>query len=76
MTDSVTGSLPTVALAVFVVSAVVALAASALLIVRLERIGARLSLSEAGLGLVAALAADLPEISTAVTALLLSLIHI
>lgn len=62
-------SLPTVALAVFVVSAVVALAASASLIVRLERIGARLSLSEAALGLVAALAADLPEISTAVTAL-------
>ena len=62
-------SLPTLALAVFVVSAMVALAASALLIVRLERIGARLSLSEAALGLVAALAADLPEISTAVTAL-------
>jgi cation:H+ antiporter len=66
----VPASLPTVALAVFAVSAIVALAASALLIVRLERIGARLSLSEAGLGLVAALAADLPEISTAVTALL------
>jgi cation:H+ antiporter len=62
-------TLPTVALAVFVVSAAIALAASAQLIVRLERIGARLSLSEAALGILAALAADMPEISTAITAL-------
>ncbi|MBI1377565.1 MAG: hypothetical protein GC157_08810 [Frankiales bacterium] len=60
---------PTVPLAVFVVSATLALVASALLIVRLERIGARLGISEAALGLVAALAADMPEIATAVTAL-------
>ena len=53
----------------FAVSTALALAASAVLIVRLERIGARLSLAEAALGIVAALAADTPEISTAVAAL-------
>jgi len=58
-----------VTLVLFLVSTAVALAASSVLIVRLERIGARLKLTEAALGLVAALAADLPEISTAVTAL-------
>ncbi len=36
---------------------------------RLERIGARLGISEAGLGMVAALAADAPEISAAIGAL-------
>jgi cation:H+ antiporter len=41
-----------------------------LLVVRLERIGKRLGFSEALLGLVAALAADAPEITTAVTALI------
>lgn len=46
-----------------------ALWASHLLIVLLERIGARLSLAEAALGVVAALAADTPEIVTAATAL-------
>jgi len=56
-------------LVLFLVSTAVALAASSVLIVRLERIGARLSLAEAALGVVAALAADLPEISTAVAAL-------
>ena len=56
-------------LALFLASTGVALAASAILIVRLERIGARLALTEAALGIVAALAADTPEISTAVTAL-------
>jgi len=56
-------------LTLFLVSTAVALAASSVLIVRLERIGARLSLAEAALGVVAALAADLPEISTAVAAL-------
>ena len=39
------------------------------LVVRLERVGARLGLSEALLGLLAALAADTPEITSAVTAL-------
>lgn len=58
-----------VTLLVFVVSTAVALAASAVLIERLERVGARLSLAEAALGLVAALAADSPEISTSVAAL-------
>jgi cation:H+ antiporter len=57
-------------LALFLASTVAALAASAVLIVRLERIGARLALAEAALGLLAALAADTPEIATAVTALL------
>lgn len=53
----------------FAVAVAVALAASAILVVRIERIGARLSLTEAVLGLLAALAADTPEIVTAVTAL-------
>lgn len=56
--------------ALFAVAVAAALAASHVLIVRLERIGARLALTEAALGVLAALAADMPEISTAVTALL------
>jgi cation:H+ antiporter len=55
--------------AVFAVAAAVSLGASAVLVVRLERLGARLGLSEALLGLVAALAADTPEVTSAVTAL-------
>jgi cation:H+ antiporter len=51
----------------FAAAVAVALAASAILVVRIERIGARLSLTEAVLGLLAALAADTPEIVTAVT---------
>jgi len=47
----------------------VSLAASWLLVSRLERLGERAGLSEAWLGLVAALAADAPEITSAVTAL-------
>ncbi|HZE05680.1 MAG TPA: hypothetical protein VE127_10675 [Solirubrobacteraceae bacterium] len=54
---------------VFAVAAVVSLATSWLLVSRLERVGARLGLSEALLGMVAALAADAPEITSAVTAL-------
>jgi cation:H+ antiporter len=50
--------------------AAVSLAASYLLVTRLERIGERIGLSEALLGMVAALAADAPEITSAVTALL------
>ena len=45
------------------------LAASWLLVSRLERLGERAGFSEAWLGLVAALAADAPEITSAVTAL-------
>ena len=53
----------------FVVAGAIALAASALLVVRIERVGARLGLTEAALGLVTALAANAPEITSAVTAL-------
>ena len=45
------------------------LAASWLLVSRLERVGARLGLSEGLLGMLAALAADAPEITASVTAL-------
>lgn len=64
-----TGSAVTAAAAGFVLAAAVSLAASAVLVVRLERLGARLGLSEALLGLIAALAADTPEVTSAVTAL-------
>jgi cation:H+ antiporter len=57
------------AVAVFVAGAVVSLATSWLLVSRLERVGERLGLSEALLGVVAALAADAPEITAAVSAL-------
>jgi cation:H+ antiporter len=53
----------------FCVAVVVSLAASWLLVSRLERLGERAGFSEAWLGLVAALAADAPEITSAVTAL-------
>jgi cation:H+ antiporter len=60
-----------VALAVvlFLAGAAVSLGTSYVLVTRLERIGERLGLSEALLGMVAALAADAPEITSAVTAL-------
>ena len=54
---------------VFLLAAAVSLATSWLLVSRLERIGARLGLSEALLGMMAALAADAPEVTSAVTAL-------
>ena len=54
---------------VFVACAVLSLGASWVLVARLERVGARLGLSEALLGMLAALAADAPEITAAVTAL-------
>ncbi len=47
----------------------VSLATSYVLVSRLERVGARLGLTEALLGMLAALAADAPEITAAVTAL-------
>jgi cation:H+ antiporter len=53
----------------FAVGVAVSLAASWLLVSRLERLGERAGFSEAWLGLVAALAADAPEITSAVTAL-------
>ena len=54
---------------VFVLSAIISLTASTLLVTRLERIGERLGVSEALLGLIAALAADGPEITSAITAI-------
>ena len=53
----------------FAGAVVVSLAASWLLVSRLERLAERAGFSEAWLGLVAALAADAPEITSAVTAL-------
>jgi cation:H+ antiporter len=55
--------------AAFVIGAIVSLATSWLLVSRLERLGTRLGLSEALLGIVAALAADAPEISAAISAI-------
>jgi cation:H+ antiporter len=53
----------------FMLAAALSLAASAVLVSRLERVCARLGVSSALLGLLAALAADTPEITSAVTAL-------
>lgn len=55
---------------VFCLAAAISLATSWLLVSRLERVGARLGLSEALLGMLAALAADAPEITSAVSAML------
>jgi cation:H+ antiporter len=55
--------------AAFLIATAVSLATSYLLVTRLERIGERLGLSEALLGVLAALAANAPEITSAVTAL-------
>ncbi len=54
---------------VFALAAVVSIGASWVLVTRLERVGARLGLSESLLGMLAALAADAPEVTAAVTAL-------
>ena len=54
---------------IFVLGVAVSLAASWMLVVRLERVGARLGVSEALLGMLAALAADAPEITAAISAL-------
>jgi cation:H+ antiporter len=56
-------------LIIFLAGAAVSLSASYLLVTRLERIGSRLGLSEGLLGVLAALAADGPEITSAVAAL-------
>lgn len=53
----------------FVLGAMLSLGSSWVLVSRLERVGARLGVSEALLGVLAALAADAPEITSAVTAL-------
>src|SRR5258708_11194407 len=57
-----------VAVPAFMAGAVVSLAVSWVLVSRLERVGERLGLSEALLGIVAALAADAPEVAAAVAA--------
>jgi cation:H+ antiporter len=57
------------AVTAFMVGAVISLGTSWVLISRLERVGERFGLSEAALGLLAALAADTPEITSAVTAI-------
>lgn len=57
------------AVTALVLGAVFSLAASGVLVTRIERLGERLGLSEAMLGLVAALAADAPEITSASAAL-------
>ena len=56
-------------LLLFVAGVGVSLSASWLLVTRLERLAERAGFTEAWLGLVAALAADAPEITSAVTAL-------
>ena len=55
--------------ALFLLSAAASLWASWLLVSRLERLGNRLGFTEAMLGLVAALAADAPEITSAIGAM-------
>ena len=60
---------PAAAIPVFLVSIGVMLAASALFAERLDHIGLRLGLPEAILGLLTALAADSPELASAITAL-------
>jgi len=55
---------------VFIAGVGVSLGAGWVLVQRLERVGQRFGFSEALLGLVAALAADAPEITAAVTALI------
>jgi cation:H+ antiporter len=60
---------PGTAIPVFLLSIAVMLAASAIFAQRLDHIGLRLGLPEALLGLLTALAADAPELASAVTAL-------
>jgi cation:H+ antiporter len=53
----------------FIMGAIVSLATSWVLVTRLERVGERFGFSEALLGIVAALAADAPEITSSISAL-------
>jgi cation:H+ antiporter len=55
--------------AVFVIGALVSLSMSWVLVTRLERLAERAGLSEGLLGVIAALAADAPEVTAAITAL-------
>ncbi|HWG27279.1 hypothetical protein [Actinospica sp.] len=55
--------------ALFLLGTVASLVGSYVLVTRLERLGERVGMSEALLGMVAALAADAPEITSAVVAL-------
>src|SRR6266571_6418782 len=57
-----------VAVPVFLSGTLVSLSTSWVLVSRLERVGERLGLSEALLGMLAALAADAPEVTAAITA--------
>lgn len=57
------------AVSAFIGGALISLATSWLLVTRLERVGERVGLSEALLGVVAALAADAPEITASISAL-------
>jgi cation:H+ antiporter len=59
----------TLAVVAFLAGALVSLATGWLLVSRLERVGERLGLSEALLGIVAALAADAPEVTAAISAM-------
>ncbi len=68
MTDAATTSVAS-EVATFAIGALASTGASALLASRIERIGGRLRVSEALLGMMAALAADSPEITSSVTAL-------
>ena len=56
------------AVTAFAAGTAVSLLTSLVLVSRLERVGERLGMSEALLGIVAALAADAPEVTAAVTA--------
>jgi len=58
-----------IAIIAFVLGAALSLGTSWVLVSRLERIGERLGLSEALLGVLAALAADAPEITASISAL-------
>jgi len=60
---------PSAAVPVFLAGALVSLGMSWVLVSRLERLAERAGLSEGLLGVIAALAADAPEITSAVTAL-------
>ncbi len=56
-------------IAIFALSAIISLTASTVLVIRLERVGERVGASEALLGLMAALAADGPEITSSISAI-------
>ena len=63
------GTGPPLTLLLFIAGVIASLAASFVLVTRLERLGQRFGAPEAVLGLVTALAADSPEISTALAAI-------